>query len=850
LTQLLVTHQQRGEQKNSDASTTATRLPVDCSSGSASDVTVLLSYESIAASQSESLATYAITDVMLLVGDSSPPEGFIKIPKNLNEGCQGSEAVFIAYKLAPLGGFVCTPTHGAFGECLFQSRHAVGDRPLHAVIPAGCSPQSDTVLASLDSARERADNAFLQDHYRQHEPGMRSRLQGGIDRVKTYEDPRVQAEALKRIPVETLHERARANPTPLPSYRDELAMQLTHWFKREFFTWMNQPKCSVCANEKTRIVRTDPPSTPEEKAGQAGRVEVYQCSHCQGFTRFPRYNDPVKLLDTRVGRCGEWANCFTLCCRAMGFEARYVLDVTDHVWTEIYSEHHKRWLHCDSCEDQLDRPLTYEVGWGKKLSYIFSFSHEEVVDTAQRYTQNWDDMKLRRSEVSEPWLASTIEQINQNLRQNISPDRIRVLGQRAIQERAELNQRRTATAEEVQGRVSGSSEWKSQRQEDGSTRGDDKGASTVDRHLRQGNDTQMSVAELLQTLVKRMLLGCDRGSDCKNPSCLHKRSLLTPEMSPTDRTALALQEAAAIQSKNFSVYGLASLLCPPADSIQDFVLSQDARVYLPLQDSETNSSSSTVVDISGSGHHAQSTGPLRKPFRLVEPTDGRVETAFGLQLLPGRRLTVPIPTMDRFTISWFVRFDPPPFDLANTNGGIALSIDIGGECPSTSVRVRDEGHAKGVLVVEATSDDTLVKSAALVKPNLYYHFSIVVDQGVTVLVNSKQVVRAEFKIQDSISSIVFQSPAPTSESKLPSSPVPVICHVAVLADVGEQTIQTFNKTLKERYVCWPPLQAYDSSGVRTDKTCGQLEAALQSGYRVCRVRSTFHRTGLFFGEIY
>ncbi len=44
------------------------------------------------------------------------------------------------------------------------------------------------------------------------------------------------------------------------------------------------------------------------------------------YCRFPRYNDPAKLLDTQRGRCGEWANCFCLCLRAAGFDARWVMD--------------------------------------------------------------------------------------------------------------------------------------------------------------------------------------------------------------------------------------------------------------------------------------------------------------------------------------------------------------------------------------------------------------------------------------------------------------------------------------------------------------------------------------------
>jgi len=137
-----------------------------------------------------------------------------------------------------------------------------------------------------------------------------------------------------------------------------------------------------------------------EKQYGAGGAEVAQCSTCGMQTRFPRYNDPAKLLETRNGRCGEWANCFTLICRALGYEARHIHDWTDHVWTEIYSDSLQRWVHLDSCEAALDTPLVYEKGWGKKLTYCLAFARDHARDVTRRYTEKFDELLTRRTEFS------------------------------------------------------------------------------------------------------------------------------------------------------------------------------------------------------------------------------------------------------------------------------------------------------------------------------------------------------------------------------------------------------------------------------------------------------------------
>ncbi len=322
------------------------------------------------------------------------------------------------------------------------------DAPARAALrvfgPMHVAQTQAVLLGSHGAAAGAAGGRFLQ------------RCAGNVEHCQLYEDLDLRLCALSKVPLGKLCADAAADGSkPMLAFADNLYRHLGKWFKAHFFKWTNAVPCARCGGKTACVGRSGP--TAEERAGLAGTVEVYKCNVCGSHTRFPRYNHPRKLLETRQGRCGEWANCFTLCCRAVGLEARQAHDWTDHVWTEVYSEHLKRWVHFDSCENAYDSPLMYEGGWGKKLTYVVACSKEGTCDVTARYSNKYDPDVLgrRRGQMREEWVASVVRvldtkaRIEWAIKTGSGLGRWVELGHRRAAEQAELAKRKRSPAEKA-----------------------------------------------------------------------------------------------------------------------------------------------------------------------------------------------------------------------------------------------------------------------------------------------------------------------------------------------------------------------------------------------------------------
>jgi peptide-N4-(N-acetyl-beta-glucosaminyl)asparagine amidase len=287
----------------------------------------------------------------------------------------------------------------------------------------------------------------------------------GLQRVMMYNHPDVKNKVLSILPLDELKVQAEENSNKTNLHpRDELVKSLLHWFKYKFFSWCNKARCPVCKNESDAKVGTETPSA-EESQWLASRTEVFKCTRCNTINRFPRYNNPSKLCDTKTGRCGEYANLFGCILSNLDFEVRFIDNFEDHVWNEYFSNSLGRWVHVDSCENAWDTPLLYEQGWGRNMTFIVAYSHTGVYDLTRRYVKDWDLIASRRRQTEIDRLNKNIELHNNMLRENIPAEQIESLYLRDITEQVELLKVKTIQEAELTGRQSGSEEWRKERGE-------------------------------------------------------------------------------------------------------------------------------------------------------------------------------------------------------------------------------------------------------------------------------------------------------------------------------------------------------------------------------------------------
>ncbi|XP_014477524.1 PREDICTED: peptide-N(4)-(N-acetyl-beta-glucosaminyl)asparagine amidase [Dinoponera quadriceps] len=303
--------------------------------------------------------------------------------------------------------------------------------------------------------------------------------------VLLYENEELQKEAMKLIPIDSLgmksvrtfrelqrsckmYDSAATTSTDVKkelSLRDFLLVTFTSWFKREFFKWVDVPMCPVCS---IKCIYLNAISSSDV---QCSRVEMFRCPKCREKVPFPRYSHPKPLLKTRRGRCAEWANVFTLMCRSLKYDARLVYDETDHVWTEVWSPTRNKWIHVDPCENVVNKPLMYEKGWNKKLSYIIAYSKDEVQDVTWRYTRDPKAVLKRRTVCTEESLIKVIRAMcNVRLNAaNCSAARKKYVINRTLCELAGMiytpNSQDEDSEETYEGRSSGSLSWRIARGE-------------------------------------------------------------------------------------------------------------------------------------------------------------------------------------------------------------------------------------------------------------------------------------------------------------------------------------------------------------------------------------------------
>ncbi|GBF92862.1 peptide-N(4)-(N-acetyl-beta-glucosaminyl) asparagine amidase [Raphidocelis subcapitata] len=343
-------------------------------------------------------------------------------------------------------------------------------------------------MAGRDQDAALAAQLQRQEALAMQQSKLAASLKRDVVKALSVEDPAAQSAARAAAPLAALRAAAaeevelnRRLGAKLELGEEELFVEaLTLWFKAEFMSWVgNTLPCAACGGTAASSGMLQP--SPEEQADGAARVEGFTCGGCGGVTRFPRYTSPRKLLETRRGRCGEWAHALLLFLRAEGLEARHVHDHLDHVWVEWRSRRLGRWMHVDPCEGAVDTPLIYEQGWGKRPALVVAVGAVGAADVTGRYVKDYSEALARRRDggdtslMTEELIEAQITALNRQLRAHASPEARKLLLTRDLADALQLGLTiglkspggGAAGGAQLPGRLSGPAEWRAARGEDG-----------------------------------------------------------------------------------------------------------------------------------------------------------------------------------------------------------------------------------------------------------------------------------------------------------------------------------------------------------------------------------------------
>lgn len=160
----------------------------------------------------------------------------------------------------------------------------------------------------------------------------------------------------------------------------------------------------------------------------------------------------------------------------IGFEVYPVIVIScrcnPFLYFQIWSASNKRWVHVDPCENVIDKPLIYEKGWQKKLTYIIAYSKDEVQDVTWRYTRDQETVMKRRRACTEQSLIHLLQSLTHQ-RQNFagySQARTEYVMKRKLLELADMlyipsSRNKDSDEETYEGRTSGSLMWRLARSE-------------------------------------------------------------------------------------------------------------------------------------------------------------------------------------------------------------------------------------------------------------------------------------------------------------------------------------------------------------------------------------------------